>query len=301
MNIIGLENNYYLTQNDIWITVNGFTEVVSKVILDFKNLITNQELNGFECSSSPDNDCSFNICFPIRALMPEPNHTINNNLQNFQVKITAKFKNTATPDEVVTLSKYFIRGGKDKAAVNEWYMSDGDYLAENYWIIGGNSWVAFTQPVRISAGTLIEDSNYPLKAIQEERKSCEGVLIKYLNSLGGYQYFYFDRYENKEKTKAGKSVQRIASRLRKDNFQNIGYTETKTITLYSLTEKKLQVNFKELVKSPHIFLYDEKGTDVDSQWHLVKLDDNTSSWNNYDNVFENKADFTLPNYRTIEL
>ncbi|WP_312303873.1 hypothetical protein [Chryseobacterium sp.] len=301
MTINGLENNYYLTQNDIWVKITGFTEVVSKVVIDFKNLTTGKELNGFECSASPDNDCFFNVCFPVRALMPEPDQSSINSLQNFQIKITAKFRNTALSDEVSTVTKYFIRGGRDKSGVYEWYLRDGDYLISNYWITGGVSWSAFGQPLRISGGSLAEDSSYALKTAQEERKGCDGILIKYLNSLGGYQYFYFDRYEIKNKSKAGKTVNRITTRLRNDNFQNTGYEETRTMTLYSFTEKKLQPNFEDLIRSLQLFYFDSEGDDTASQWHLFKLDDNSSVFNNYEHVYENKIEFTLPNYRNIQI
>ncbi|BAP30134.1 tetraspanin-4 [Chryseobacterium sp. StRB126] len=300
MTINGLENNYYLTQNDIWVLINGFTDVVSRVLIDFKNLSTNEELNGFDCSSSPNNDCTFNVCFPIRALMPELDHINVNTLQSFQIKITAKFKNTTVPDEVTTINKYFIRGGRDKAGSNEWFINDGGSLVVNKWISGGKSWSAPTPPLKISGGVLTEDTGIQ-SVVQEEKKTCNGILIKYLNSLGCYQYFYFDRYELKNKTKASKTINQITNRLRKDNFQNIGYTETKILILYSFTEKELQSNFEDLIKSLHILYFDPNGVDMDSAWHLIKLDDNSSTWNNYENAFENKAEFTLPNYRTIQI
>ncbi|MGI9582643.1 hypothetical protein ACR1PO_15720 [Chryseobacterium sp. RRHN12] len=301
MTINGLENNYYLTQNDIWVKINGFTEVVSKIILEFKNLTTGEELKGFECSASPDNDCFFNVCFPIRALMPEPNHIVYNSLQNFQIKITAKFKNTTLPDEVSTITKYFIRGGRNKQGQKEWYLNDGDFLVNDFWISGGNSWTALSGPLKISSGTLVEDSTYSKETMQEERKACDGKVLKYLNSIGGYEYFYFDRYEVSTKTKPDKIVSRITDRLRKDNFQNIGYEETKTITFNVYTEEKIQSNFEELISSLHVLMYNPEGNDNDSKWSLLKLDDNTSVYNNYENAYENKATFTLPTFRTIKL
>lgn len=301
MVINGLENNYYLTQNDIWVVINGFTNVVAKVILDFKNLITNQELNGFDCSASPNNDCTFNVCFPVRALMPEPDHITNNNLQQFQIKITAKFQNTALADEVQTITKYFVRGGKRKSGIEEWYLQNNEFLIVGRWIEGGSSWTVLSQPNRIDNDEIVNDPTWTDKVFVNERKGCKGLLVKYLNSLGGYQYFYFDRYEDKIKTKSSKPVQRIATRLRKDNFQNTGYEETFTRTLYAYTDKELQENFQDLVRSPQLFFYDELGIDDDSKWHLIRIDDNTSEWNNYENVFENKVEFAMPNYRTIKL
>lgn len=300
MTINGLSNNYYLTQNDIWVVVNGFTSIVAKVIIDFKNIGTTEELNGFECSASPDNDCIFNICLPIRALMPEPNHIINNNLQQFEIKITAKFSDSSTADQVLTLTKLFIRGGRNRSGNNTWNLADGSMLIVGKWISGGNSWSALSYPDKISGNAIVEDSTYP-GVIVEEKKGCNGILIKYLNSFGGYQYFYFDRYEDKLKTKASKTVQRITTKLAKDNFQNTGYEETYSRTLFAWTEKDLQENFIDIVRSPQLFFFDNNGTDNDSSWHLIKLDDNTSLWNNYENVFENKVEFTLPNYRTISI
>lgn len=302
MTINGLDDGfYYLTQNDIWVTINGFTNVVAKIILDFKNIITNQELKGFECSASPNNDCYFNVCFLIRALMPEPIHFNNNNLQQFEIKITVKFQNTSIPDEVQTLNRYFIRGGRDKSGGLEWYLINGNFLVVGKWIDGGQSWSALSPPQRLVSNEIINDNSFSNRITVQERKGCQGILVKYLNSLGGYQYFYFDRFEDKDKTKASKPVQRISTRLRNDNFQNTGYEYTSTRTLFAYSDKEIQENFRDLVKSPHIFFYDENGDDNDSRWHLIKIDDNSSTWNNFENVFENKLEFTLANYRNIKL
>ena len=298
MTITGLENNYYLSGNDIWIGVGNFTEPVSILEITAKNLTTGVLLPLFRLSASPTNDFNFNISQIIRALFPEPNHISNNNLQNFQIDFKAIFTATETPDEVQSLIRFFVRGGRNKNVNNEWYLTSGTELIVGRWL----TWSGVTLPTsaqRIIGGAITSfTAPNPYKIL---RTNCSPVIVKFLNSLGGYQYFFFERIEKKTKSNSGKIVDRIATRLREDNFRQIGNESVTGYELFTKTPEEIQSVFTDLVKSLEVFIYNQTGEDNDAKWQRVILDDNDAVWNNYDRVFTNSLSVRLPINTTVKL
>lgn len=138
MIITGLENNYYLTQNDIWVSVGIFSEAVSTLDITVKNIDTGKELPALKLYPSPNNDFQFNISQVMRALMPEPNHINNNNLQKFSISFTAHYVDSNSPDKNITLEKHFIRGGRNKDVNKHWYLQEGSKLVVGKWIQWNN-------------------------------------------------------------------------------------------------------------------------------------------------------------------
>ena len=292
MTITGLENNYYLSQNDIWISVNGFVVPIAMLQLTVKNLTTNQELPIFKMYASPNNDLQFNICKPIRALFPETNHISNNNLQSFELKFTAKFVDSNIADEEIILEKYFIRGGRNKNANDEWYLTSSTELVVGKWIDYGIDVTTYAQKVLWS--DIVESA--PSNQFKVILKECNYKIIKFLNSIGGYQYFVFEKFQIKNKSKSGKTIDVPTQRLRKDNFKNTAISNGRVIELYAKTPMEIQEVFSDLVNSQEVYLYNNLGNDDDAKWEKLKLDNNESIENNYERVFENKISFELPNY-----
>lgn len=289
MIIKGLENNYYLSQNDIWISVGGFTEPVAFLDLTVTNTTTAAELPPFRLYPSPDNNFSFNICVPIRALYPESNHLQNNALQSFSFKFTATFANTETPADEITLPKYFIRGKLRQNNNSEWFLSDGDYLIVGKWL----NYPHFILPSGANHinGNQIGTRNPAVQHCINVRCAADSKLLKFRNSLGGYQFFAFEKWEIKNKIRPGKIIPKTTQRLRMDNFRNTEAEETEVIEFYTKSSIEIQEIFTDLSRSPEVYLYHPEGTDDDAKWELMKKDNSESIHNNYDQVFENKITF----------
>lgn len=294
MTIIGLENNYYLSQNDIWITVNGFTNPISSLELTATNLTTSIALPPLKMASSPTNDFQFNISQVIRALMPKQNHISVNSLQNFQINFTAKFVDTEIADDVTDVFKYFVYGGRNKSGNKEWYLTASEELVIGKWI----EWQGITLPgyaKRIQGSSIVDfvPSNPFIKSMVN---NCEYKILKFRNSIGGYQYFIFEKFIFKTKSKSGKTIQKITNRLRVDNFQNLQSTDERTIELQTRTPFEIQEVFTELVISDEVYLFNPSGADDDAKWELLKKENNDSIENNYDRVYENKIEYSFSNY-----
>lgn len=299
MTITGLENNYYLSQNDIWIKVGGIVEKIASLELSVKNLTTSKELSApLRLYPSPTNDFHFNICLPVRALFPYPSHIVVNSLQFFEITFTIKFDESEIPDEVLTLSKFFVRGGRNKNGNDEWYLSASQELIVGRWIDWGIALPTFAK--RIQGATIVDfiPSN-PFKI--NLRNNCNYTAVKFLNSLGGYQYYIFESHEIKTKSKAGKTVSRIANQLREDNFLNVGIDIENSIEFQAKTPFEVQDLITDLISSFEILLYNPDGTDENSRWQRLSLESNDSIKNTFDRVYENKLKFSFSNSITRTL
>lgn len=297
MTITGLENNYYLTQNDIWVKISGVAEPIASLELSVKNLTASKELPTLRLYPSPNNDFQFNISLPVRGLFPFPNHINVNSLQNYELKFTIKFGDTNLPDEVQTIEKFFVRGGREKNGIDEWYLLPSQELIVGRWIDWGISLPTYAK--RIQGSTIVDfiPSN-PYKFIL---RGCDYKIVKFLNSLGGYQYYIFEAFEIKNKSKSGKTIARIANRLREDNFLNIGIENEKEIEFTTKTPFEIQSVITDLISSFEVLIYNPDGNDEASRWQRLLLESNDSVENNYDRVYENKIKYSFSNEITRTL
>lgn len=292
MTILGLENNYYLAGNDIWISVAGFVNPVSFLTLSITNLSTSETLPEFRLYPSPNNDFKFNISAPIRALFNLPGQDPLNSLQTFEIKFVANFESATA--ESFTYVKHFIRGGRNKNGNDAWHLYDGAELVVGRWL----KWrgVPLTGLAhRIVGSQILEFMPEPYEM---SIPLCDYKIVKFLNSLGGYQYFLFEKYEKVTKTRRGKTLDIISEALHKENFRVIDVESTTTLKLYAKTPTDVQEVFADLITSPEIFLYNPQGTDLDGMWERVIAVDSQANENNFDRVYLNELEVEFSKYKT---
>jgi len=302
MTIDGLYENYYLTGNDILLLVTEFEEGdVKELELTVTNLTTSATLPVFRFYPDPSGNFIFNISQIVRALMPLPNHITPNSIQQFQFHFLGRYVNPATPVEQQTLIKYFVRGGRSKNANLKWNLETNQNLIIGKWI----EWTGVDLP-----GTAYQKFGptlFPLTPITEVkiRIDCDYKILKFGNSIGGYQYFVFDKWEIKEKSKAGKIQKLWTDSLPTDNFQNLEIESEETITFHARTPFEAQLVFKELSKSLEVYLWNPNPANLNpltvSNWQRLKLEGSESYENNWDRVYENKIEFGFSKYVTNKI
>lgn len=300
MNISGLENNYYLAGNDIWIQVSNFPKVPIRLELEVTNLNTGATMPLFRLYSDINNIFRFNVSQTIRPIQPYPNHTNVNTLQEYRLEFTVIFEDNTS--EASTLDRYFIRGGRDKNNVDEWYLSDGYKLLISKWV----DWRGILLPGYANKiqNNLIVDY---IPAMADTFKmilpsSCNAKIIKFLNSIGGYQYWVFESWEIKSKVKAQSMISQIPMQLREDTSRNLGTDTTKEITLKTKTPTELQPIILDMLESPEILMYDPSGVDAASSWHRLQLaNSNDGIYNSNDMSYLNEITYILPNYINRDL
>ena len=300
MTITGLENNYYLAGNDIWIKVSDFPKVPVRLELKVTNLITTKTMPIFRLYADLNNVFRFNLSQTIRPLQPYPDHNDVNTLQTYRLEFVVVFEDNTT--ETSTLEKYYIRGGRDKNNVDEWHLTDGAKLVIEKWV----DWRGVILPgfaKRIMSSLVVDyipTSAETYKMILPS--SCNAKIIKFLNSLGGYQYWIFETFEIKPKVKGKATISQIPMQLRSDIGRNIGTETTKEIILKTKTPVTLQPIILDLIQSPEILMYDPEGTDEASSWHRLQLSNsNEGIYSSNDMSYLNEVVYILPNYINRDL
>ena len=129
----------------------------------------------------------------------------------------------------------------------------------------------------------------------------ENIKDKFLNSLGGYQFWIFESWEIKKKAKPKKSIGRYTTRLRQNRSKTIGLTSDVSLTLKTKTPIDCQPIINDLIDSPDVLMYDPSGDDTDSRWYRLELDSNDAVLNNADRVYLNEISFNMPNYINRDL
>lgn len=292
MTIQGLDNNYYLSGNNIWIKVNGFTKPTTALEIKVKN-IDSQKSYEFSLAPSPEGEYDFNISQPIRGLMPLPNPIQLNTLQNFEIEFKGFLKDADTgaiESVTQTLTKQFIRGWIEKSGSKNWHLQEGNNLFIGKWL----NWdgISLVTPKKLLNGEMIDYLPAPTETETKKlRNNCNYTIVKFLNSLGAYQLYVFENSETKFKTKPKKTIEGIAYHLKQNNSHNLGLENEKTIELHTKTSYADQPIIIDLIRSYDVYLFDKNGTDEDGRWQRLKLGSNETIQNTYDRVYENKITF----------
>lgn len=299
MTISGLSNNYYLAGNSIWVEVSAFVKTPVSMELTLSNSTSGKTLPPFTLYPSPDEAFRFNVCLPIRALQPEPDHISYNSLQAYSIVFSVTFDDGTT--ESLTLAKYFVRGGRNKEGNAEWYLNDGDKLFNGkYPVWHGIDLPGFAQ--WLQGAYIIDYAPTPEETHKLFLHTCNYKILKFLNSLGGYQYWVFESWQVKSQAKPRKGISRISQRLRNDTFRALGTEEEQVIILKTKTPIELQHVILELIQSQDVLLYDPAGTDDLSRWNRVQLAGSSDAiLNNYDRTYQNEFTYSLPNYINRDL
>ena len=318
MTITGLENNYYLSGNDIWIQVDDLDtpdNIPLKLELECSNTSTGQSLGLLKLYPSPGKVFRFNVSLPIRALQPEPDHITLNTMQLYSLKLTLSFAadpiTAITPEpQIITLDKYFIRGGRDKRATNEWFLTSTSPLIVGDWI----KWAGITLPgfAKRIQGTEIVDF-VPSDAYEMLVPGlCDYRIIKFLNSLGAYQFYIFEGSEIQTDSKPKKNISRPTYRLRQSGVRSLGTDTEEILVLKTKTPGAIQAVIQDLIKSQDVLLYEPDsmiispyepaGTgDADSRWHRLELMSNDAYKSTKDGSYQNELKFRFPNYINRDL
>lgn len=302
MGIDGLENDYYLSGNDIWVRVTSTDDRIPlRLELKVENTYTIKSLPIFKMYPSPSEEIKFNISLPVRALQQDPDHIApNRNIGLYNLTFDLVYSDN-TSEQVVT-EVYFIRGGVNKKGSRNWYLSSSAILVVGKWV----EWSGINtpgNPSRIQGNGIVEFApssdivyNYFLPG------NCNYKIVKFLNSLGGYQYFVFEYNETELTTKGLGTLPIVADELKFDTVRSLGIQETETITLKAKTPAEIQEVFLDLMKSIDIYIYEPSGSDIYEQWERVEIvGSNKGTLNSLSMTYQNEVTFKIPNYVNREL
>lgn len=280
MLIQGLEQNYYLCRNDIWVDVEGNDETLSKLFVKITNS-GNGESFEFLFTANSDGVVSFNISAAVHALMNRPIYTVNYlaTLQKFQLYFKGRYENGEEKEH--TINRAFILGGR-KTTTERNYISEGESLLINQLVKWKGINLPFYNYVLKNGNIVQQPTKSPKQLILPCEHDYKAVLFR--NSLGAYQIWMFEKYEIKTKAKGGKVVQLQGT------HRNLPTEVNRTIEMFTKTPAELQDIIDDLIMSDEVYLLDNK-------WRRERLvvEDNEAIFNNWDASYQNKITFSFNN------
>jgi hypothetical protein len=298
MIIKGLELNGFFINNPIYIEVSDL--INSKYI---EVTLTYAGVNSvtYKLYSDLTGKVLVNLASMIRVMLPIPvtntdysNNTNENTINELIIKIKEyKTDNTTTEQ---SFTKKFVRGGKLGNNINIISPTGVTLTNSTKLPIWKDRPVALyhmtndlvIRKIPINATGSYFDENNNIQVELQTTRYVDGVYLKFLNSLGGYSYWDFERTSTKIKS------------------ENIGYYITPTITGEQVTdmgqELKEEQTVESVVKAEYIGILQDLITSSevyqftgDNNWERIILDGNSLISNPAKKVYEVSISFKRHN------
>ena len=272
-----LNGNGYLINNEIWFNINADTEAVYfKIVL---TNLSNAKITTQFVSYAINNNVFVNIQSAVKGLFDSPNGTTNNSTK-IQISITA---NDGTN---ITFIKDFVRGGNRVNETNQTISSNQLLrLAEKLPV-----WSGF--PVYdyfLTSGYVIQEKGLvdldPALIDYKRIKGCNNIYLKFLNQKGGYSYWLFESWTEKEQNNPlGYLIDGS------NNMLDLGSESKSDLQIYSKIPKEYKQYAFDLIDSLDVYAY-QNGT-----WKKLFMKSNNIEKDNIKKVYTVTLNIDL-NYR----
>lgn len=241
MTITGLENDYYLVNNPIYVTVTVEIDLPGTLQLAIGS-------RGLIIRMDHEVVVVIDIAPIVKTLMNVPD--FNNPNENITtINISGQFFNEITGEQLNLGAKSFIRGGlytgNNNHLSNNAVLKVAEYIPvwENYpakkYVISGTQIVA--QDILITESEIMREH------------SCEGAYLKFKNSKGGYSHYLFNTYTFGNSTNKMESIDVFGST--QNNFYQLGGGANKELTVEARFGKRHFQLLMDLVESPEVWVY----------------------------------------------
>jgi len=272
-----LNNNGYFINNEIWFEITADLPV-TYFRLVFMNLSNSKISTQFISYTNPDNKVFINIQSIVKSLFDVPNGSTNN-AGKIQISITT---NEGTN---LTFTKDFIRGGKRVNDTNQTISPNQTLrLSANLPVWSGFpiSDYFLSSLYLIQEQLLADVTNIDYKRI----KGCNNIYLKFLNQKGGYSYWLFESYSEKETS----SNLGYLVNSKTNNLLDLGNQSKSDLQIYSKIPKEYRDYAKDIIISPDIYAYQNGG------WKKIFSKGNSVEFDNIKKVYVTNLNIDL-NYR----
>jgi len=273
-----LNSNGYFINNEIWMTITADVPIVW-FRLYFKNLSNNKITPYFFVYTDLQNKVFINIQPIVKALFDVPNGSTNNSTK---IEIHA-ITNIASPNSL-NITKDFVRGGNRTNDTNQTISPNQSlrlYQTLPVWS-GFPAYDYFLSPTYvIEQQNLIDVIDIDYRRI----KGCNNIYLKFLNQKGGYSYWLFESFTEKEAgTPLGYTVGVD------NNLLDLGNLSSSDLKVYSKIPREYKQYAFDLIVSPDIFAYQN------GAWKKIFLKSNSIERDNIKRVYSVSLNLDL-NYR----
>ena len=271
-----LNSNGYLINNEIWFNINADSDIVYfKLIL--QNLANGKISTQFISYADVNDNVFVNIQPIVKSLFNTPNGSTNNSTK-IQISITA---NEGTN---LTFIKDFVRGGNRVNDTNQ-TISPNQTLRLNTTLPVWSGFPVYDYFLSslyvIQEQTLADVFNIDYRRI----KGCNNIYLKFLNQKGGYSYWLFESYSEKEtNTPLGSIVTGY------NNLLDLGNESKSDLQIYSKIPREYKQYAFDLIVSPDVYAYQN------GSWKKLFMKSNNIERDNIKRVYTVNLNIDL-NYR----
>lgn len=270
-----LNGNGYFINNEIWFNINADEDVVYfKLIL---TNLSNSKISTQFISYAINNNVFVNIQSAVKSLFDVPNGDTNNSTK-INISITAN-----TGDNI-SFQKDFVRGGKRVNDTNQTISPNQTLrLSEKLPVWAGFPVYDYflSSSYVIQKQNLVDVTNIDYKRI----KGCNNIYIKFLNQKGGYSYWLFESFTEKEQNQNFGYVVNGSNAL-----IDLGNDSKSDLQFYSKIPKEYKDYARDIIISPDIYAYQNGG------WKKIFSNNNSVEWDNIKKVYSVNINISL-NYR----
>mgnify|MGYP000864739150 CR=1 FL=1 len=273
----------YLINNDIWLTIKANEQVLYYRIV-LTNLSNSKVSSVFTCYADSSSKTTVNLQSIIKSLMNEPDGEVNNSTR-VKISITS---NTGTNIEFI---KSFIRGGNRVNEINQKMFP--------------NQLLRLSEKLPVWSGFQAYDyylnSDYSItkKSLSEldqsfidyrRTKGCNNIYLKFLNQKGGYSYWLFESFSEKEQNQ---NLGYITNRTQNvfgttvNKLTDLGNESKSSLEIYSKIPKEYKDYARDLIVSPDIYAYQN------GDWKKVFSNNNSIEWDNIKKVYSVNLNISL--------
>lgn len=271
-----LNGNGYLINNEIWFNINSDVDITYYRI-SLMNLANGKTSSQFISYADANENAFVNIQPIVKSLFDVPNGSTNNSAK-IRVSITT---NTGTN---IQFTKDFIRGGNRVNDTNQ-TISQNQTLRLNTTLPVWSGFPAYdyflSSGYVIQEQTLAEVTNIDYRRI----KGCNNIYLKFLNQKGGYSYWLFESYSEKE---SNNPVGFLVDS--KNDLLDLGQESKSDLQVYSKVPREYRQYAFDLIISPDVYAY-QNGT-----WKKIFLKSNSVERDNIKRVYSVNLNIDL-NYR----
>jgi hypothetical protein len=258
MTITGLDNNYYLINNQINLLINGFASDVRYLEISVYNTNTTKPA---KVRLYPiNNTFKVDISHLVKSTFNDPLYpNVNINLNTIAIDFKVVFLDETVLSQKQT--KQFIRGGNwqgvypDCETQKQNYLFDVDVLdflitkkvaawgeePKEVYEINGTQYASFLEPA------LTENFEIP----------CKGIKTIFLNQYGTYSEWYFNNYEINSNTKHTDFIEKFSTDFNGNLFNDLGSKVDTTITVKDSVPLRFNQLIRHLIVSPEIYVVED--------------------------------------------
>lgn len=274
---VGLENDNYLINNEIWVNLS-VVDLITRFTLSITNLNNGKFSRPLKLFSN-NSGAMINLQPLIKSLFDYPNVR---NQNRFQISIQAYNENTLVHS--ATIVKNLIRGGNRTELTNQ-YLSLGEILRPSLKL---PVWDGFpTDEYYLGNDGSIAIRNYafiePSLIDNKKVKGCNNIYFRFLNQKGGYSNWLFESYSNTEINN------NLGAFIRNNTIEDLGSEVDNSLSVFSKVPAEYYSLIKDLFISPDIYVWQ------DLRWKKVISNKNTSEYDTAKRAYSVKAKFIFEN------